>query len=60
MVKLKTVLNNFQFFIYKISKNSTCLAVIARYIYYFISVETQQSSYNILFINKLFHALCNH
>ena len=26
----------------------------------FISVETQQSSYNILFINKLFHAFCNH
>ena len=25
-------------------------------IYIYISVETQQSSYNILFINKLFHA----
>ena len=24
--------------------------------YIYISVETQQSSYNILFINKLFHA----
>ena len=38
MVKLKTVLNNFQFFIYKISKNSTGFAVIARYIYYFILI----------------------
>ena len=40
----------------KLNPLKVCVINIIALIY--ISVETQQSSYNILFINKLFHASC--